>query len=77
MDVEILNSWYPENWENMSALQLHSHFLENFCTETRIIKDRARAFEQLAKGKAFKDKIKNDYAKEFNDMTLKVNCFMN
>ena len=72
MDVELLNSWYPSNWKNMSAQQLHSHFLENFCTESRLIKDRARAFEQLAKGKAFKDKIKNEYAREFNNLTLKV-----
>ena len=79
MNIDVLTPWYPENWETMNELQLYKHFREQFCTEMRYIMKMGSEFEQLLSSKIFGGQIKNEYANEFNQLTVagKRNCMAN
>ena len=58
MDVNVLSKWYPENWQNMTSLQLFGHFNKAFCSDMRFVKDRGNYFEQLLTSKVFGGKLR-------------------
>ena len=79
MNVSLLAPWCPEDWENMTEIQLYAHFNRQFCIEMRYITEMGSTFEQLLVSKVFGGQIKDSYAKNFNQMTIagKRKCMAN
>ena len=71
MDIDVCSKWFPQNWKNMTQLQLFGHFNMFFCTEMRFVRDRGNYFEQLLKSKILGGHLSENIARDFNEMTRK------
>lgn len=59
MNINVLAKWYPENWQNMSLLQLYGHFNMFFCAEMKFVRENGRYFEQLLSSNVFNARLRN------------------
>ena len=67
MEIDVLASWFPENWENMTEVQLYAHFNKHFCYEMRFVKEMGNYFEQLLTSKVFGGPLRKGYYNVLQD----------
>ena len=58
MNINVLAKWYPENWQDMSLLQLYGHFNMYFCREMKYVRENGKYFEQLLSSKVFNARLR-------------------
>ena len=78
MNIKLLAPWFPERWEHMNDTQLYAHFAKAFM-EARFVRDLGSGFEQILASRIFGGQMKENFAKEFNDLTKegKRKCMAN